>query len=212
MNAAKLARAITFVVTTLYTLVLLLTHSSLPSPAAKLVPYVPTVVGFGLLLFDLWAWRFPLIHQLVARPLLRGTWIGELQPAEESHIPTGGDKGPILIALVIEQTYWSIGVTLMTAQSTSQSTASSIRSDAESPGRRILAYTYVNTPDQKHQNRSHPHFGAAELRVVGRLPSKMSGQYWTARFTAGDMTVKRVNGETDYASLDAVIAAVKATR
>ncbi len=37
------------------------------------------------------------------------------------------------IAVAIEQTYWSIGVTLMSAESTSQSTASSVRSEPDSP-------------------------------------------------------------------------------
>ncbi len=211
MSAAKLAHAVTLVVTTLYTVVLTLSHASLPAGPARILSYIPTVVGFGLLVFDLWIWRAPLIHRLVGRPRLRGTWLGTLEPAKESRIPTGGDKGPIQVALVIEQTYWSVGVTLMTAQSMSQSTASSIRSDAESPGRRVLAYTYANTPDQKHQGRSPSHLGAAELRVAGRLPTEITGRYWTARFTAGDMKFKRVNGETDYPSLDAVVTAAAAS-
>lgn len=209
MNAAKLTHAIAFAVTTLYTIAMYVTSSSLPSDAARLVAYVPSVVGWGLLLFDLWVWRFPLVHRLVGRPRLDGAWLGSLTPRADAHIPPGGNRGPIDIAVVIEQTYWSIGVTLMSAEGTSQSTASSVRSEPESPGRRILSYAYANIPDQKHHARSHQHLGAVHLRIAGRLPIEMSGTYWTDRLTAGDMKLTFVDRDKDYASLKAVKAAAK---
>src|SRR5690606_38585923 len=98
-------------------------------------------------------------------------------------------------------------MTHMSAESASQSTASSIRSDTESPGRRILSYAYANTPDRKHHARSRQHLGAVRLRVAGRLPNEMSGSYWTDRLTAGDMKLALVDRETDYPSLEAVKAA-----
>lgn len=209
MNAAKLSHAIAFAVTTLYTVAMYVTNASLPSNAAKLVSYIPSIVGWGLLAFDLWGWRLWPIHLVVGRPRLDGAWLGTLTPSSASHIPMGGNRGPIEIALVIEQTYWSIGVTLMSAESASQSTATSIRSDADSPGRRILSYAYANTPAQKHQPRSRQHFGAVRLRIAGRLPTEMNGTYWTDRLTAGDMNLVFVDRENDYASLDAVKAASK---
>jgi len=210
MNAGKLTHAVAFVVTTLYTVAMYLTSSSLPSDAAKLVSYIPTVVGWGLLLFDLWVWRFPIIHRFVGRPRIDGAWVGTLTPREDSHIPEGGNRGPIEIAIIIEQTYWSVGATLMTAESASQSTASSIRSDPESPGRRVLSYAYANTPDQKHHARSRQHLGAVRLRLAGRLPTEMSGTYWTDRLTAGDMKLTLLDREKDYPSLEAVKAAKEA--
>ncbi len=210
MNPGKLARGVTFAVTSLYTIVLYLSHDSVKADAGRLLSYVPTVVGFGLILFDLWIWRFCLVHPFVGRPWVGGTWLGTVQPSPESRIPEGGNRGPIKAALVIEQTYWALSVTLMTAESASQSTSASLRPDMESAGRRVLAYTYANEPELKHQDRSPPHLGASRLRIVGRLPTEINGAYWTARLTAGDMKFNLVDRKVDYPTLDAVVTAATA--
>jgi hypothetical protein len=207
MNPANLVRVITFVVTTLYTIVLYFTRSSISGTPAQILSCVPTAIGLGILVFDLWVWRFPGVHWFVKRPWIAGTWIGTLRPNPESKIPPDGNRGPIPVALVIEQSYWSIGITLMSSESSSQSTSASLRSDADSPGRRVLAYTYVNMPKQEHRNRSPAHAGACQLRVVGRIPIELNGTYWTDRLTAGDGTFQFVSREVEYASFEAVAKA-----
>jgi len=212
MNPATLVRIVTLIITTLYTAVLYFFHASIQGTPAKILTYVPTAVGFGLLFFDVLIWRLPLVHRLVKRPRIGGTWVGILSPASESRIPAEGNRGPIPAAIVIEQTYWSIGVTLMTAESSSQSTSTSLRADPSSPGRRVLAYTYLNEPKQEHRTRSPAHAGASQLRVVGRLPKQLNGTYWTDRLTAGDMEFEFVDREVDYPSYEAVAKAMAARK
>lgn len=207
MHPGKAVRTVVFIVTTVYTVVLTLEHATLASCASRVLAAVPTAVGYGLLVFDQWVWRFPIIHRLVGRPHIAGTWLGTLEPSAGSKMPDGGNHA-IQSALVIEQSYWSISLTLMTAEGSSRSTSAAIRTDAENnSGRRTLAYSYANQPDQKHLARSPAHLGAANLHVVGRSPREIRGSYWTNRFTAGDMTFRFVTREVDFPTLDAVITA-----
>jgi hypothetical protein len=206
-DPGKLARVIIAVVTGLYTFVLFLTGNPLEHGARQAVSYVPTFVGFGVILFDVWLWRCPGVHFFVGRPRIDGTWLATLQPSADSHIPEGGNRGPIEAAVVIEQTYWSLAATLMTKESTSQSYTASLRADAESRGRRLLTYSYGNVPEQAQRPRSQPHLGATQLRVTGRLPTELTGSYWTDRLTRGDMRLTFFSRERDYPTLDAVLKA-----
>lgn len=171
----------------------------------QVLAYLPVAATFAVAAFDLWIWRWPLIHRLVQRPRIDGTWLTTLTPNPDSHIPEGGNRGPINAAVLIEQTYWSVSVTLLTAESRSVSTSAAIRSRTRQQS--VLAYTYANEPDQQHRPRSQPHVGASQFNVTGREPTEMTGTYWTARLTVGDMAMRLVNRETDYPSLDAVLAA-----
>jgi hypothetical protein len=207
MHPSKAVRTVVLVVTTLYMVVLALAHATLTSWASRVLGLVPTGIGYGLVVFDLWAWRFSLINPFVGRPYIAGTWYGTLEPSGESVNPQAGNRGLIPTALVIEQSYWSIALTLMTAESSSRSTSAAIRTDAENSARRVLAYSYANEPDQKHLARSRAHLGAAHLRVVGRAPKEISGSYWTNRFTAGDMTFRFVTRKVDFPTLDSVVTA-----
>jgi hypothetical protein len=171
----------------------------------QLLAYLPAIAAFAVVAFDLWIWKWPVIHRLVQRPRIDGTWVTTLTPHPDSHIPEGGNRGPIDAAVLIEQTYWSVSVTLLTAESRSISTSAAIH--ARSRQQAVLAYTYANEPDQQHRPRSQPHVGASQFNVTGREPKQMTGTYWTARLTVGDMSMRLLNRETDYPTLDAVLAA-----
>lgn len=171
----------------------------------------PAIVVFLVFAFDLVLWKTPGISKYLGRPRVYGTWLVTLTPRAESHIPKGGNRGPIKGAVVIEQTFWSTAVHLYTGESESKPHAVQFVSQDGSKDRQRLVYTYANTPKQEHQGRSHPHDGAAELSVIGSKPDTMTGVYWTARLTAGDMTLKRLDTKSDYADLAAIrAAAVKA--
>jgi len=64
---------------------------------------------------------------------------------------------------------------------------------------RTLTYTYANRPRQELENRSRPHLGTAALDVVGLRPSIITGDYFTDRYTKGDMTLHLVDRTTGYA-------------
>lgn len=171
----------------------------------QILAYLPAAAAFVIIAFDLWLWKWPGIHRLVQRPRIDGAWLTTLTPNPGSHIPEGGNRGPIDAAVLIEQTFWSVNVTLLTAESRSISTSAAIHSRSRQQS--VLAYTYANEPDQQHRPRSQPHVGASHFNVTGREPKEMTGTYWTARLTVGDMAMRLLNRETDYPTLDAVLAA-----
>ncbi|MFL6136198.1 MAG: hypothetical protein ACJ74O_00145 [Frankiaceae bacterium] len=206
-NPSRLVRWTAVIVSGTYALALYASGTHLQQGAKQGLAYLPTALSLAVVAFDLWLWKIPGVHRFVGRPRVDGTWFTILRPHPDSHIPPGGNRGPIDAAVVIEQTYWSISITLMTAESASQSTSAAIHTNGESRKRRVLAYTYANTPKQEHRDRSHPHVGAVRLEIVGRTPITLAGTYWTDRLTVGDMQLRHLERGTDYANLGAVLQA-----
>ncbi|MFD0344779.1 hypothetical protein ACFVH0_39980 [Streptomyces sp. NPDC127117] len=92
MNTAATVRTGATIAATLYTVVLLLL-GLFPSEFRYLFAYIPAVVGYGVPVFDKWAWHWPSIHRFTGRPWVAGTWRVALSPSPESHIPGGGNRG-----------------------------------------------------------------------------------------------------------------------
>jgi SMODS-associating 2TM, beta-strand rich effector domain len=206
-NPTKTARLTVSAVSAIYAIVLYATGIRLQHDARQLLAYLPSAFGLLIILFDSWAWKWPVIHNLTGRPRIDGTWIASLRPHPDSHIPSGGNRGPIQAAVMIDQTYWSLGITLMTRESASHSTAASLRRNGDSRDRQILTYTYANEPMQEHRPRSQPYVGATQLRVGGRRPTQIAGTYWTDRLTVGDVDLSLLNRNTDYPTLEAALEA-----
>jgi hypothetical protein len=85
--------------------------------------------------------------------------------------------GPIAAAVLIEQSYWTVALTVLTAESRSHSTAAAIRRAGDRKNQRSLVYTYDNAPKQQHRPRSQPHTGATQLTAVGHRPTRLTGVY-----------------------------------
>jgi hypothetical protein len=207
------ARTVRFAVTgssAAYALTLYAADVQLDTTTKQVLAYLPAVAALIVLAFDLWLWKWPLIHKAVSRPRIDGTWLSTLTPSEDSHIPPGGNRGPITTAVMIDQTYWSVSATLLSPESRSYSTSAAIRRNGGSRSQAVLAYTYQNEPAQEHRPRSQPHLGASEFHISGRQPEEISGTYWTARLTAGDMHMRLLNRRTDYPNLPAVLADLEA--
>ena len=204
-NPSKAVRLSAVAVSAVYALALYLSGLHLQHGLKQALAYLPTALGLGVVAFDLWLWKIPGVQRLTGRPRVDGTWIATLQPHPDSHIPPGGNRGPIDAAVIIEQTYWSLAVTLLTAESASHSISAAIRLNSDSRERRLLAYTYQNSPKQQHRPRSLPHVGASQLHVAGSKPNMLSGSYWTDRLTVGDMELRHFNRRTDYTTLAEVL-------
>lgn len=56
---------------------------------------------------------------MTGRPHLYGTWRASITPSPGSRIPEGGNIGLISAAVVIEQTLWTVAVSLHTPESSS---------------------------------------------------------------------------------------------
>ncbi|MFF1505862.1 hypothetical protein [Streptomyces sp. NPDC058326] len=109
-----------------------------------------------------------------------------LSPSPDSHIPEGGNRGPITTYMTIEETYWSLHATLRAKGSTSRSSNAIIKAP-ENSGSAEIRFLYNNTPRVEHQNRSPRHEGACRIAVTGLKPKAATGHYHTSRFTTGDM-------------------------
>ena len=197
-----------------YTLALKVSGVSLDSVAKQVVAALPVLAAGALVVWDLWLWRIPGLHGLTHRPRIDGLWFATLEPTVESHIPKGGNRGPIPAYLVIRQTYWSLAIRQYTRESTSDSRASfwERRSGASWE---TVAFLFDNTPRQRHQQRSPRHFGACQLDPTEQTPAEMTGTYFTDRYTRGDMSlthVDRTRGYASFAAAEAYAAGVHAQR
>jgi len=157
-------------------------------PALKQVPTAIVIYALVGIVFVRWGWRWQFLQGwLIKVPDLQGTWRGELK---SDWISSETEKRihPIPITIVIRQTFLSINVTLMTAESSSYSTAADIGSILG--GEQLcLTYTYTNRPKAIIRDRSEIHDGAAILKIV-TTPLSLEGEYWTSRKTRGDIEVK----------------------
>lgn len=192
-------------VSIMYGAAIAMTGTHLPSIVAEVLTYSPTMIGLLAVAFDLWLWKWPLLHRISGRPCIEGTWRGTIAPSGEN--PVSGEPVPWLIdaAIMIEQTFWSLAITLMTREGTSHSTSATITTHGESRTQRTLSYIYLNAPNQSVRDRSQPHYGAAQLQIAGLTPGSLSGSYWTDRQTTGDLSFHLLDRSTEFSNLDEVL-------
>jgi hypothetical protein len=152
-----------------------------------LAPIGPSVTigAAGLWIFDRWAWRQPGICRLTSRPVLHGSWHGEIasnwiDPTTKKRIDPDAD-----VFLVIRQRFWSVSVRLLTNESSSSSLSAELT--ASNDGVCQLLYIYVNHPRAEVGHRSKPHYGAVVLTAPRNRNDGIEGQYFTGRQTTGDM-------------------------
>lgn len=199
INPTSTVRRTAVVVGVIYAAVLYLSGVHHDAGAKQALSYVPTALVILVALWDVWLWKAAWFHRLSQRPLISGTWSTTLTPTAESRIPEGGNRGPIEAYVVIRQTYWSIAVRQYTAESTSDSKAS-MWNNPKGGSARTLTFTYANQPRQVLEGRSRHHLGTTALDIVGMKPTTVTGDYFTDRYTKGDMTLTFVDRSTDHDS------------
>ena len=157
------------------------------TPSEWLAPVAPAVslAAAGLLIFDRYAWRWPGVRRLVGRPVLHGTWHGELtsdwiDPSTGQRIPGDSD-----VFLVVRQRYWSVSVRLFTKESASVSTLAGFTVDAD--GVQRLVCVYLNAPRPEVRHRSTLHYGSVVLDPPLEGETGLAGEYFTGRGTTGEL-------------------------
>jgi hypothetical protein len=199
-NAIRLTAT---VVGTAYAAALYLSGVHIQAGTKQALGYLPTALTFLVTLWDIWLWRLPLLQRLAKRPWISGTWSATLTPTAASVIPPGGSHGPVEAYLMIEQTFWSIGIRQYTSESRSNSGAT-MWGETTSGSDRTFTYNYASHPRQAIADRSPSHLGTVTLDVVGLRPSTITGDYFTNRYTKGDLTLHLVDRTTDYADFASV--------
>lgn len=197
-----LARTITLLVSAVYSIVLFTLGFELPGWWRFVVSALPTVAVAAVVAWDLWLWRLPGIQGLVRRPDLRGLWRVSLTPHPDSHIPEGGNWGPIAGFLEIKQSFWAVHLRLYTDQSASKSTATTWLPAYESSVDN-LTFTYDNIPKMSESHRSMRSAGACNLNPTSLKPVEVEGAYFTDRFTKGDMTLALIDRTSGHPSFGA---------
>jgi hypothetical protein len=160
----------------------------------KTISLCATVIGFALvpianfLFARLWR-RIPFLEARTF-PDLSGVWTGTLvstwvDPA------TGKTPDPIPTDVTIRMTLFKTTVSLKTRESWSHSTRAILEAFPDERRFRVW-YSYNNDPQAQFQHRSSPHEGVAYLDVHHEEDrNKLTGRYYTARKTTGDMTLFR---------------------
>lgn len=153
-----------------------------------LAPFSGTVSAVALILtgFNKWFWKWKIFRGwLVVRPIFAGTWKIELASNFVSP-ETGAKIPPISAYLVVRQTYHSVSVRLLSAETSSRLLGGQLQQAED--GEWAFYGVYLDTPRVSVRDRSQIHYGAVELRINGAGSTKeMEGCYWTDRGTNGDL-------------------------
>lgn len=196
MNNNARPKIAAYVVTLAWSLALLIAGVQLDGVVAKALSFLPTVIVVGFACFDRWIWRLKSLRNVFHRPLLDGTWRGELismRPGDDGAEIT---YDPIRVYQSIRQTFTSINITQLSSESKSRSTVAELKK--HEAGDYTVYYQYSNQPDLAVRDRSPLHAGGSELRVSSTSPKTLSGEYWTNRRTRGTYKLERVS-DTHYA-------------
>jgi hypothetical protein len=194
-----------------YTVLLLVSGVHLGTWYRYVIAALPAAGSIVLAVWDGWAWRLPGLAQLTHRPRIDGLWKVELIPTAESHIPPGGNRGPIPGFLVVNQSYWSIHVRQFTAESASRSRAF-FWEHPDGAQAQTLVFVYENVPQQQFEHRSNRHFGACSFDIGSLTPKTITGVYFTDRYTKGDMKLTLVDRSKIYGSFDEAHSRADAAR
>lgn len=162
-------------------------HTPSPSWLSYLSPVVPVLL-LALTAFDRIIWRFPLFRYIPGfRPNLHGTWKVTLRPK---------NGAPVDAFMVVRQTYSSLSLRLMTAESTSELVAHQFITSPD--GVLKVGAVYRNEPDIAVRDRSPIHYGTILLALEENPPRRVRGSYWTDRTSVGDLELtsrdKRILG------------------
>lgn len=152
---------------------------------------VSATVG-ALHLFDRWVWKWSLLHGwFVERPVLADKWTFTIKPLWTDP-KTGNRQEPINAEVTIRQTYTQLHLRLETPESSGDLIASKIVT--KNDGTYQVVGVFRNEPSISIQDRSRIHLGAFVLDVSGESPepTKLTGQYWTDRGTAGEIHGNRL--------------------
>lgn len=158
-----------------------------PKWLSYLTPAVSAVL-IALAAFDRYLWSWLLLRRLGGSiPDLRGTWKTTLRSSWVNP-ETSAPAAPIEAYMVVRQTFSTLSLRLMTAESASELLSVQLLRSADETFR--VAAIYRNEPKVEVRHRSEIHYGGMLLTIQGDPTSRMEGHYWTDRKTRGDILLE----------------------
>jgi hypothetical protein len=185
MKSERYIKAIIYCAALAWTVILHLDHEAIKSAWFGPLSTAITVVLYAVMAFDLWLWKIPLLHGwFVKQPVIDGTWKVEIR-SNWKNPATGTGIPPVEGYMIVRQTFSSLSLRLLTAESSSELLGTEIV--CSSDGLYCVTGVYRNEPRFQVRHRSPIHFGAVWLKIIDEHPKKVLGHYWTDRETAGEM-------------------------
>jgi hypothetical protein len=191
VNPSNRVKITAYLVTGAWSVALLIAGVQLSGTINKVLGSLPILIVGLFAIFDTWLWHVGPIKHLVKRPGLNGTWKGALTSLRADGNGQEVPHAPILVFLVIKQSYLNLNITLLSQESNSRSIATLVQVNPE--GNFTVYYHYTNTPGLAVRDRSPIHSGGARIEVTDVAPRSLEGEYWTDRRTRGTFTMKRAS-------------------
>lgn len=158
-----------------------------PSIAMRIVLALPMVLVALFWVFGMWAWRWPIVLRLVGRPWLGGTWVGVI---EAGRLDGGSSEGATVVVR-IKQTFVSVSMVMMTADSMSRTRVVSILTNDRHDY--TLTYRYDSRPAPGRGERGGSYQAWADVDVHGARPERLAGDFWTDRREVGTFAIRLVS-------------------
>lgn len=162
------------------------TGQSIDAHGLQWISGASSAVILLLVIFDKWAWRWPLIRKFVemaGHPVIHGTWKATLEFEKDAK----GKSGTLVGFFSIHQTFSSVRVRGFFSTSESSSLTATI--DNPQPGQYRLIFAYHGQAPHGKRNQNRPHDGVAILNIIGRPVESIEGSYFTDRGGAGSITM-----------------------
>ncbi|MBE0614866.1 MAG: hypothetical protein IH604_14445 [Burkholderiales bacterium] len=201
--APRYIKAIIYLTVVIWTGVLYAYQEQVQSETLRHLSLVITIVLYVVMAFDLWVWKLPFLRGwFVKRPVIDGTWKVEIRSLWKDPA-TGAGIPPVEGYMVVRQTFSTLSMRLLTAESHSELVGTEIVFSMD--GLYCVSGVYRNEPRLQVREKSPMHYGAVWLRVVGEPTQKITGHYWTDRQTIGemDLTDRHVGRFQDFESAKA---------
>jgi predicted pore-forming effector associated with SMODS systems len=187
MASEKYIKAIIYVAVLVWTVVLYVNHEAVHSAWLQPLSTVITVVLWAVMAFDLWLWKLSVLHGwFVKRPVIDGVWKARIN-SNWQNPATGTGIPPVEAYMVVRQTFSTLSMRLLTAESSSELVGTEIVCSAD--GFHCVSGVYRNEPRFQVRDRSAIHYGAVWLKIIEQPNKEILGHYWTDRQTAGEITL-----------------------
>ncbi|EHZ2908330.1 hypothetical protein K5N86_004194 [Vibrio parahaemolyticus] len=148
-----------------------------------------TMAGLFWFFYFKWAWKWNFLRNILYRPNLNGTWLGEFESDWTNEL--GEVNPPKRFVLVIRQHWFTISVRAFTSLQKTESYVETLMID-DNKGAKLLAYLF--SEKRAGVGEHGPRQGAAELDLVEASAKKiLEGHFWTQAGTRGYIRVKQIS-------------------